>query len=206
MPRPYPPPSLSTPTVEPFVLESRDQARIAQTLGLDTLPSEIAAHVAHLIACFKATQDGSRDTSIANTLAALAELSRGGRDYMKVVSTFALERCGVDYTTLDRLQPLARAVLAGDPRARQALAEAARIRAAELSTHSRIAPKTEAFRFFCGCLRVTFAALASPATERSLRNCRRFALAVFLSAEIEHDFEAHPERLNEYLRTDVTTD
>jgi hypothetical protein len=35
--------------------------------------------------------------------------------------------------------------------------------------------------------------------------CRRFAMEVFITAGIDHaDFVAHPERLTEYLGTDVS--
>jgi hypothetical protein len=138
-------------------------------------------------------------------LAALAELSRYGRSYDAAVSRFASDRSGVDYTTLSRLQPLARTVLAGDQQAREALAEAAQARAIELRNHPRVAPETEALRFFCGMLRVIFDAAASPTVERTWHNCGSFALEVLSVAAIEHaDFDAHPERLTEYLGTDVT--
>jgi hypothetical protein len=205
MTRPYPPPLLSIPSVVPFELDPTDQARIARTLGLVRLSPEIATGVTHAIACFKATQGGSADTTKGSTLAALAELSRYGRSYDAAVSRFASDRSGVDYTTLSRLQPLARTVLAGDQQAREALAEAAQARAIELRNHPRVAPETEALRFFCGMLRVIFDAAASPTVERTWHNCGSFALEVLSVAAIEHaDFDAHPERLTEYLGTDVT--
>jgi hypothetical protein len=106
-----------------------------------------------------------------------------------------------------RLQPLARAALAGDPEAPKALAAAAEKRAAELREYPRIAPETESLRFFCGMLRVIFGAAASPSMDRAWHNCARFALEVFAVAGIKHaDFDAHPERLKEYLATDVTSD
>ena len=54
-------------------------------------------------------------------------------------------------------------------------------------------------------LRVIFDAAASPTVERTWHNCGSFALEVLSVAAIEHaDFDAHPERLTEYLGTDVT--
>lgn len=204
MTRPYPPPLAPVPTVAPFTLDSTDQRRIARTLGLVSLPQDIASAISHAIACYKATQGGNRDTTKGNTLAALAELSRRGRSYDTAVSRFASDRSGVDYTTLNRLQPLAQAVLAGDPKARETLAEAARARAAELRNHPRIAPETEGLRYFCGILRAIFDKAASPSKDRTWRNCSRFALEVFAVAGIDHaNFDAHPERLREYLATDV---
>jgi hypothetical protein len=207
VPRPYPPPALVAPTVEPFALDSSSQRLIAQKLDLERLSPEIAETLAQAIACYKATEDGSRDTTTANTRAALLELTQPGRSYDAAVSRIADDRSGVDYTTLARLQPLAQAVLAGDERAPVQLAEAARARASELSDHPRIAPETESLRFFCGVLRLIFDRFASPATERTWRNCGAFALEVFAVAGIDHaDFGAHPERLKEYLATDVTVE
>jgi hypothetical protein len=41
--------------------------------------------------------------------------------------------------------------------------------------------------------------------DKTWQSCRRFALEVLTAAEIEHaDFLAHPERLTEYLGTDVS--
>jgi hypothetical protein len=156
---------------------------------------------------YRAIQSGNRDTTIANIRAALAELYRPGRSYEAAVSRLASDVSGVDDITLDRLQPLAQAVLAGDSEARKALARAAEERDAELRDHPRIVSETEPFRFFCGKLRLIFMDAASPSVDRTLQNCRRFALEVFTIAGIERaDYDAHPERLNEYLLTDVPPD
>jgi hypothetical protein len=73
--------------------------------------------------------------------------------------------------------------------------------------HPRVAPDTEALRYFCGVLRIIFDAAASPAIGRTWRNCRLFALEVLSISGIEHaDFDAHPERLDAYLGTDVSED
>jgi len=89
------------------------------------------------------------------------------------------------------------------------LAQAVAKRAEELRAHKRIAPPTEALRFFCGVLRLIFNQSDSPALsdgfDESWRQCRRFAMEVFTIAGIDHaDFEAHPDRLTEYLRTNVS--
>ena len=204
MPRPYPPPSVPKPTVEPFTIDSTDERRLARALGLTDLPREWFPEINHSIACYKTIQSGNRDTTIKNIRAALVELYRPGRAYKDAVSRFASNHSGVDYTTLDRLQPLARTTLAGDPEAPKALAAAAKERDAELRDHPRVNSATESLRFFCGVLRLIFDAAASPSMERSWHNRARFALEVFDIAGIEHaDFDAHPERLKEYLATDV---
>ena len=79
-------------------------------------------------------------------------------------------------------------------------------RAGELREHPRIAPETEALRFFCGVLRTIFNVAASPNMARTWCNCRRFALEVLAVAGVEHaDFDTHPERLDEYLGTEVSS-
>lgn len=204
MPRSYPPTLLRVPEVKRFDISASDRQRLARALGLAELQPDLASAIAHAIACFLATQDGSRDTTVGTTLAALAQLSRPGRAYDAAVARLADDRYGIDYTSHNRLQPLARAAMSGDAVARAALGAAVRGRAAELRAHPRIAPETEALRFFCGVLRTIFNASASPNTERTWRNCRRFALEVLSVAGVEHaDFDAHPERLDEYLGTDV---
>jgi hypothetical protein len=142
---------------------------------------------------------------VGTTLAALAQLSRPGRAYDAAVARFADDRYAIDYTTHGLLQPLARDVLSsGDAEARMKLEAAARARDAELRAHPRVAPDTEALRLFCGILRVVFDHAASSRTERTWRNCRRFALEVLSIAGVNHaNFDAHPERLNEYLGTEV---
>jgi hypothetical protein len=188
-------------------LKPTDQRRLARTLGLTHLQQEWISKINHSIACYKTIQGGNRDTTKGNTLAALAELYRPGRSYEAAVSRLANDLSGVDYTTLDRLQPLARAALTGDLEARKALSAAAKERAAELRDQPRITPQTESLRFFCGKLRLIFMDAASPSMDRTWRNCERFALEVFDVAGIEHpDFAAHPERLREYLATDVPFD
>lgn len=120
------------------------------------------------------------------------------------------DRSGVDYVTHSALQPLASAVLENRPSTKKALAHAARKRIEELEQHKRVEPATESLRHFCGWLRIIFNE-ATPHLRQSItvdeawRNCRSFALEVFSVAGIEHaDFVAHPERLTEYLGTNVS--
>ena len=172
-------------------------------------PPELCDAISQAIGCYRATAAGSEGTTVANILAALSELSKSGHAYHKAVKRLADDRSGVDYTTHEILQPLAKAVLEGEPGSREKLAKVAAKRAEELRAHKRIAPPTETLRFFCGVLRLIFNQSGSPALndgfDESWRQCRRFALEVFTIAGIDHaDFEAHPERLTEYLRTDVS--
>jgi len=209
MPRSYSPPLVGAPTLRPFTLHDPDKQRLAHFLGLNDLPSDVAEAIAHAIACYKATREGSKDTTVANTLAALRELFKRERLNEKAVTRIADDRCGVDYTTHLALQPLAKAVLAKEPHAVETLAKAVERRIGELKEHQRVLPSTEPLRFFCGVLRVIFNHAAASSlkltTKDAWRNCRKFALEVFTIGAIDHpDFDSHPDRLTEYLGTDVT--
>jgi hypothetical protein len=122
--------------VLPFSLDDQQRHDLAKVLRLTTLSPEISGAIAAVIANYKATEAGSADTTIGNTLAALAELSRKGRTYKKAVARLADDRSAVDDVTLRVLQPLARAVLEGQHGAEVALAQGARARAEELRGHS----------------------------------------------------------------------
>ena len=211
MPRPNPPPPARIPTVVPFSLDVHQQRDLAKALGLKTLSPLVSDAIAAAIANYKATEEGSRDTTIGNTRAALAELGRKGRAYQKAVARLADDCSAVDDVTLKKVQSLARAVLAGDSGARGALAQAADARAEELRRYyKRVHPPTESLRLFCGWLRVIFNSATDHlkgqvTTDEAWRRCREFALEVFTVAGIDTaDFHAHPERLTEYLGTDVT--
>jgi hypothetical protein len=200
---------LPPPTPKPFPIGDREKADIACVLGLDGLPTELCEAISHAIGCYQATKDGSKDTTVANTLAALGELTKSGRAYGKAVQRLADEHSGVDYTTHEILQPLATAVLKDDPGSREALAQAAEKRMGELRAHKRVAPPIESLRFFCGVLRLIFNQYGSPALSGSLdvswQRCRKFAMEVFTIAGIDDaNFDAHPERLTEYLGTDMS--
>jgi hypothetical protein len=207
LPRRYPPPLLPAPIPAPFELGEAQKRDLARALGLAIIPPQLCDAIEVAIANYKAEAAGSSDTTIGNTLAELAELKKKGRQYDKVVARLADDRSGIDYVTHDTLQPLAKAVLANAPNAQEALAQAAQGRMKELRLHKRILPRAEALRFFCGVLREIFRHSASPAMAADAwHNCRRFALEVLTVGGFDHaDFDAHPERLTEYLGTDVST-
>ncbi len=209
MPRPYAPTPISPlPVAEPFPIGDRGKADLARVLKLKYLPPALCDAISQAIGCYRTTEAGSGDTTVANVLVALDELSKSGRAYDKAVNRLADDHSGVDYTTQEMLQPLAKAVLQKVV-SRDALVQAAAKRAEELRAHKRVAPPTESLRFFCGVLRLIFNQSGSPALQDgrddSWRQCRKFAIEVFTIAGINHaDFEAHPERLTEYLGTDVS--
>jgi hypothetical protein len=206
VPRPNPPPPVTRPTVRAFPLDDADEQALAHILGHERLPPATSQAIADAISAYKATEAGAADTTIGNTIAALDELTRpSGRGYKRAVRRMSADTSGVDYTTLATLQPLAKAVLDGKPEASELLSRVARERAAELQNHGRVLPRTESLRFFCGVLREIFRQMAAPAPGEAWHRCRQFALEIFTIADIEHaDFDAHPERLTEYLGTDVS--
>jgi hypothetical protein len=148
--------------VLPFSLDDQQQRHLAKLLGLMTLPVIAAGAIAAAIACYKATEAGSPDTTVGNILAELGELKKVGRAYDGAVRRLANERSGVDYTTHRILQPLATAVLAGQLGARETLSQAAELRAAELRQHPRVQTSKEPLRHFCGVLREIFHRVAAP--------------------------------------------
>src|SRR5215831_8024175 len=156
MPRPYPPPPLSVPTVQPFNLGDPEKRDLARVLGLACLPPAVSDMIAEAIAVYKAAQAGSADTTVKNTIAALSELKKKGRAYDRAVRRLADDRSGVDDTTLDIIQPFAKAVIGNEPGAREKLTQAAHARAEELRKHKRVQTSTEPLRFFCGVLRLIF--------------------------------------------------
>ena len=153
MPRPNPPPPIVIPAVLPFNLKDDQRRDLAKVLGLKTLPPLVSEAIAAAIANYRATEAGSLDTTVGNTR---ADLTRDNRVYQKAVARLADDRSAVDEVTLRALQPLAKATLAGEAGARQALAQAAHARAEELRSHKRVNPQTESLRLFCGWLRVIF--------------------------------------------------
>lgn len=211
MPRPYPPAPVHVRAPKPFDIGVAEKGDIAHVLGLDALPQNVEHQIAHAIAAYKATEAGSLDTTVANTIAALQDIGTRGRRFRRAVERLADDRSGIDYTTSEIVQSLAKEVLADRPGACEALAQAANARLEELRSHKRVDPRKEALRFFCGVLRLIFNHAAAPNLRSTAadgwHHCRQFAMEVFAVADIETaDFGAHPERLTEYLGTDVSVD
>jgi hypothetical protein len=64
MPRPNPPPPAMKPSLLPFNLGDQQQRCLAKVLGHRTLPALAAGAIAEAIACYKATETGSPDTTV----------------------------------------------------------------------------------------------------------------------------------------------
>jgi hypothetical protein len=100
MQRPYAPAPISPPPMaEPSRIGDRETADLARVLKLKYLPRELCDAISQAIGCYRATEAGSGDTTVANVLAALGELSKSGRAYDKAVKRLADDRSGVDYTS-----------------------------------------------------------------------------------------------------------
>jgi hypothetical protein len=213
MPRPHLPRLIPRPKVAvSFYLDAVAKKSIAKTLGLKKMPKRTVEAIPWAVNCYRATASGSRNTTIANVLVALRHIEKRGRPREDSLALLANDRAAVDYTTLNLLQPLAKAVQEGRSGSNEALVQAAQNRAAELTNYPRVMTATEPLRFFCGVLRTIFnrstAHLQGKITqEEAWHRCRQFAIEIFTAAEIDHaDFDTHPERLTEYLGTDVTAD
>ena len=209
MPRPSLPRLVPHPkVVDSFHLDASAKREIANIVGLKELSESTVESIDRAVNCYRAPIRGSEDTTVANTLYALRQLEKRGRAREDALNLFADDRATVDYTTHNIMQPRAKAVLDGRPGSNDALAQAARDRIAELADHPRVATSTEPLRFFCGVLREIFRHVKGEIPEEEAwRRCRRFALEIFTAAEIDHaDFDTHPKRLTEYLRTDVSAD
>jgi hypothetical protein len=213
MPRPYLPNLVQSPKTIPFKLARGDKRNIARTIGVKSLSRNVVELIECNVVFYRATNAGSPSCTVANTGFALHQLEKKGRARQEALYLLSNDRAAVDYTTLNAIQSLAKAVLTEKPGAEDNLLQVARNRAAELRQHPRVVHTSEPLRFFCGVLREIFKVMTADhlkqtiPSEKAWKLCRCFAFAVFEAAGIErHHFFAHPERLTEYLRTDVTTD
>jgi hypothetical protein len=213
MPRAYLPRLVSRPRVaDSFHLDERAKKCICETLSLKELRSGTVKSIEWAVNCYRATTSGSASTTVANTLLALRQFEKLGRPREESLALLADDRAAVDYTTHNALQPLVKSVLDGRTGANDVLAKAVLSRAAELAVHARVTTSMEPMRLFCGFLRVIFNGCTAHLKGRIIeeaawRRCRRFAIEIFTAAGIDHaDFDAHPERLTEYLQTDVSAD
>jgi hypothetical protein len=166
---------LAFPIVQPFSLDDRAKRDLGGALGLTALPDEISGAIEAAISTYKATEAGSRDTTVKNTLVALDELKKTGRTYEKAVARLADDRSGVDYTTHSALQDLAKAEMRREPGAREALNKAATEQAARLRDHERVNTKTESLRFFCGVLRLIFNHAAADSVRQTPEKAWHYA-------------------------------
>jgi hypothetical protein len=213
MPRPKLPKTVPAPKLSSFPLDERAKKRIAAPIGVEALPPKTVSDIERVTACYLATQKGSKTTTTGNVLRVLRQLEGSSkRAQWDAIEVLADRQSGIDSETSRLLYPLAKRVVEGDVAAKALLIRAARHRAATLETYPRVATSTEPFRHFCGELRVIFNECtchygwAGIDPEEAWHRCRQFAMEIFDAAGIEHNFHAHPERLKQYLGTDVSTD
>jgi len=206
MPRAKFPNRIREPKPKSFILDGRARKNLARCLGHNDLPTvpNAAEAICLVISRYKATEGGAKSTTIANIKVTLRNLEKKGQTYNDAIEVLADDCSGVDYITHGALQNLAKDVLAGKPDAKEKLLCAASVRLKRIEDHERVDTLTEPLRLFCGWLRVIFENFAAPHKKKP-RDLRKFAKQVFITAEIETaDFDAHSDRLNEYLGTDVS--
>jgi hypothetical protein len=213
MPRAKLPLLVSPPRVaDTFHLDETAKKCICKTLSSRRLQDSTVEAIEVAVNCHRAIASGSASTTVANTVLALRNFERLGRPRQVSLALLADDRAGVDYTTHNALGPLVKSVSDGHTGQNDVLAKAVLKRAAELAVHPRVTTSMEPLRLFCGVLRVIFNGCTAHLKDRispkeAWRRCRRFAIEIFTAADIAHaDFDAHPERLTEYLQTDVSAD
>lgn len=209
MPRPDFPNLLPKQKPDTFTIHQRDKNDLAKLLGrevqiLDRYWPDWVEGIAHIIASYITTKIGSETTTIANTRLVLSTICRKsrGRFYREAVQLLTEERSAIDEQTWTMLHTLAVAVNNREDGAERILAEAARCRDAELECHQRVYPRKESFRLFCSVIRVFFVEHADE-NFRTWPRLKKFAHKVLELAEVDHSFDAHPERLEEYLRAEL---
>jgi hypothetical protein len=191
-----------------FSFSADAKGRIAEALGLDELAPCLVEAIEFAVSGYFANKRGSRGTTRDAVRLALARLVKKGRHFDDALHLFASDRSGVDSETHLLLRDLAQRTLEGDAEAESMLLDAARLREIQLASCKRWQPEIEILRHFVSALRAVFdgVTVASEASEAAYwPRCRRFVREVMDSAGIETaDFVAHPERLTEYLRTELT--
>ena len=159
-----------------------------------------AVTLQELIAVYRASLPLAITTGQVRT--AIRDLQKAKRKLIGTLAPFTDENSWVDFETFEALNPLAKECLA----ALERLEPVANVQVERLAGR-RVYPATECLWQFCGTLRLFFRQFANPTLTKSpeaTKHLRSFALAVFEAAGIDHaDYDAHPERLDEMLRTDA---
>jgi hypothetical protein len=211
MARPELPRLVASPMIAKFQTQRSAKNRLAAIARLQALDNEVVGAIEHAVACYLATKEGSETTTTANVLRTLRQFVEGSnRAQRDAIEVLAHDQSGIDSETHRLLSPLAKRVLEGDGAAKALLIQAAKDKLVEVEAHPRVTTSTEPMRHFCGVIRVIFnECTCHPGwvgidPEEAWRRCGKFALEIFAAAGIDHaDFDAHPERLKEYLGTDV---
>ena len=204
MPRPVTPARLGLPDVQRFIqpLEKSNRSDLARALGLREMSDNASATLQEAIAMYRASLQVHHTTRGA-VKAAVQDLQIARRKLLDALTPFTDPISWVDIETFSALNPIAKRCL-GILRRLELVANA------QVERHDagrRVYPATECLCQFCGTLRWFFHRFADPALIKApdaTKHLRRFALAVFEAVGIDHaDFYAHPERLDEMLRTDA---
>jgi hypothetical protein len=165
------------------------------------MSDKAAATLQEAIALYRASLQVHGTTKGAVKVA-VQDLQMARRKLLDALTPFTDPVSWVDIETFSALNPIAKQCL-------RALRRLELVAKAQVERHAgrRVYPETECLWQFCGTLRLFFHRFADPALTKSpdaTKHLRRFAFAVFEAAGIDHaDYDAHPERLDEMLRTDA---
>jgi hypothetical protein len=202
MPRPVRPARLGPPDIQQFIkpLDTSSRSDIADKLGVAELSENAAGTLQELIAKYRASLEIAPTTG--QVMTAIRELQGAKGKLLGALADFTDENSWIDIETFGSLNPVVKKCMA----ALEHLDSVANAQLARLGS-SRVSPATECLRQFCGTLRLFFQQFANAArtkSPRSTNHLREFALAVFDACDIDHaDYDTHPERLDEMLRTDA---
>jgi hypothetical protein len=93
-------------------LEALDKLQIARTLGLASLPDDIAAALQQAISVYRATLAQPIETTPHASIAAISDVQRISKSLVKRLARFTNEGSGVDGETFDVMCPYATAIAA----------------------------------------------------------------------------------------------
>jgi hypothetical protein len=156
-----------------------------------------------LIAILRDVSGQPDATTVANTRHVLDQIVRGTRrGQSRAIALVADDRAEIDSVTSELLQPLAKAVMAGDADALPKLRELAKRRWDELGAHKRVRPDRALLEVHCGVLRFDFDALTGHDSRSTddLKPLGAFALGMLDASGLPTDqYVDHADRLYDLL-------
>lgn len=198
MPRPQRVRPQPIPKVRPEWLNPRDRAKIADYLGLASLPDGAAAGIAHDLAAYefdRSSMKGFTPRRCADELRRVGECL-----HRAMVALGAITGHALDGETSELMLAQAEALTAQIAEFReQAIARAAALDAMRASK-----PEHEKLTHVVGRLRLIFGAFAEPHVQGNDANLRGFVLECLDAYGIDTgELKVHPDRLREMLKVRV---
>jgi hypothetical protein len=172
---------------------------VARAIGLKKLPQEAVEGLKAMLAAYKKTSGGSRETTPANVCAAIDEIEKRWKGFRPTLDRFVSEQSGIDSETRQALREPIQAHLDSW----EQLSTALSIQRDRLSKQKRVSPRHEAVRLLCPVIRGFFRTYANPGSQEDSKAMRKLAMVVFPLAGISIDpFVDHPARLDKLLQAD----